>query len=70
MGGIVSAISGMFAPKMPKIKTPSMPDPESPSLKMAAKKKVESRRKDGRAGTIFTSGSSGAYSGANLGGTA
>lgn len=70
MGGIVSAISGMFAPKMPKIKTPPMPDPENPAIKVAAKKKVEARRKEGRAGTIFTAGSSGAYSGANLGGTA
>lgn len=66
MGGIVSAISGMFAPKMPKIKTPPMPDPENPALKMAAKKKIEARRGDGRAGTIFTGDRP--YSATQLGG--
>jgi len=72
MSGIMSAIGGLFAPKvkMPEVKTPQMPDPENPALKLAAKRKMADRNKEGRAGTIFTSGSSGAYTGSNLAATA
>lgn len=71
MGGILSAVGGLFAPKvkMPEVKTPNMPDPESPSLKLAAQRKIEARRKDGRAGTMLSQGP-GVFSGRNLGGTA
>ncbi len=70
MGKIVEAVTGMFkAPEIPKIKPISMPDPGAPAAKIAAKRKIESRRKEGRAGTIYTQGGGGAYAGSNLGGT-
>ncbi len=70
MGKIIKAVTGIFAaPKMPEIKTPTMPDPGSAVAKVAARRKVEGRRKEGRAGTIYTSNSSGAYGSQNLGGT-
>lgn len=64
MSGVLSAIGSIFkGPKLPKV--PSMPDPNSIVSKLAARKKIEARSKDGRAGTIY----SGAYTGSNLGGT-
>jgi hypothetical protein len=70
MGKVFKTIGSLIAPKMPKPpETPVLPDPESVSAKLAARDKIESRKKDGRAGTIYTS-SSGAYSNSNLGGTA
>lgn len=66
----MKSITSIFsAPKMPEIKAPSMPDPGSAANKLAARRKIEGRRKEGRAGTIYTQGSGNAYSGANLGGT-
>lgn len=62
-----SMIGGLFsAPKIPKVSTPVMPDPNSTTAKLAAQKKVNERKKSGREGTIF----GGAYQNANLGGTA
>ncbi len=70
MGGVLKAVTSIFqAPKVPKIKPVTMPDPASPASKVAARRKIESRRKDGRAGTIYTQNSSGAYAGSNLAGT-
>lgn len=71
MGSVMKAIGSIFAPKTPKMSgaaamAPAMPDPESPALKLAARKKVEERRAKGREGTIYTGGS---YSNQNLGGT-
>lgn len=67
MGGVLKAVTGMFS--APKIDTPKpkavAPDPESAAARLAAKKKVESRRRDGRSGTIY----SGAYGTQNLAGT-
>jgi hypothetical protein len=69
MSKVMKAVTGIFAPKMPKpAPTPAMPDPESVPNVLAARKKVEERRASGRAGTIYTN-SSGAYSGNNLAGT-
>ena len=68
MSSVFKAIGGIFSSKMPKVKVPSMPDPESPAVKLAARRKVESRRKEGREGTIYTR-SGGAYTGSNLAGT-
>lgn len=71
MSGVMKAIGSIFSPKTvapPAAAVTRMPDPQDPQLAIAARKKVEDRRKNGRAGTIYTSGSS--YSGQNLGGTA
>jgi hypothetical protein len=70
MSKVMKAVTGIFAPKIPKpAPTPAMPDPESVPNILAARKKIEEGRKAGRAGTIYTS-SSGAYDKSNLGGTA
>ena len=70
MGKIMEAVTSIFkAPKMPEIKPIRMPDPGAPAAKVAARRKIESRRKEGRAGTIYTQGGGGAYAGSNLGGT-
>jgi hypothetical protein len=70
MSGVMKAIGGMFAPKIPKAPKPeapmAMPDPAAPAARLAARKKVEETRERGRAGTIYTGGS---YSNQNLGGT-
>lgn len=68
MSKVFKAIGGIFSSKMPKIDVPSMPDPESAAAKLASRRKVESRRKEGREGTIYTRGG-GAYTGSNLAGT-
>jgi hypothetical protein len=70
MGKIFKAVGGLFGklfsgPKMPKVETPAMPDRDSTTAKLAARKKIESRSKGGREGTIY----SGSYSGSNLAGT-
>lgn len=70
MGGIISAIGGLFsAPKMPKIKKEVMPDPQAPAAKIKAREKVAERNKGGRASTIYTEAGQ-PYSGSNLGATA
>jgi hypothetical protein len=67
MGGIISAIGGLFKPKMPEIKKEVMPDPNAPAAKIKAREKIQARNKAGRDSTIYTGQ---AYSGVNLGGTA
>ena len=70
MGKVFKSISSLVAPKMPRPQpTPALPDPESVSARLAAREKIDRRKKDGRAGTIYTN-SSGAYGGNNLAGTA
>jgi hypothetical protein len=66
MGSILKGVKSLFAP--PKITTPpvSMPDPEAPAAKIAARKKIDEARMRGREGTIYTNS---AYSKSNLGGT-
>lgn len=68
MAKIFKSIMSIFSPAAMVAKTVSMPDPGSATAKIAATKKVQERKKSGREGTIFTGG--GAYTGANLGGTA
>jgi len=51
---------------MPKLPQVFMPDPGSAASKLAARRKLESRRGSGRESTIM---SGNAYSGLNLGGT-
>ena len=67
MGGIISAIGGLFSPKMPKIQKEVMPDPNAPGAKIKAREKTQEKNKGGRDSTIFTGQ---AYGGQNLGGTA
>lgn len=73
MGKVIKAISGVIGKILPTAKMAAspiaaavMPDRESTAAKLAARRKVESRSKGGREGTIY----SGAYSGSNLAGTA
>ena len=72
MGQVLSAIGNafgkIFSPAAAAPETPSMPDPNSASSKLAAQKKLALKAKGGRAGTIYGDGSS--YGGSNLGGTA
>jgi hypothetical protein len=70
MGKIAKVIGGLFKPKLPEIITPKMPDLGSPEAKLAARKKLQDRGKRGREGTIYGGAAGGAYTGANLGGTA
>lgn len=69
MGGIISAIGGLFKPKMPKIEKEVMPDPKAPGAKIKAREENEKRNKGGRQSTIYTEAGQ-PYSGANLAGTA
>lgn len=65
IGGLISKLIPM--PQMPKIDIPAMPDPGSTMSRLAAQKKIASKSKSGREGTIYSGGS---YGGSNLGGTA
>ena len=67
MGGIISAIGGMFNPKLPSINKEVMPDPQAPGAKIKAREEVAKKNKGGRDSTIFTGQ---AYGSQNLGGTA
>lgn len=70
MGGIISAIGGLFSPKTPKIEKPApMPDPANPAAKIKAREKTQEKNKAGRQSTIYTEAGT-PYSGANLAGTA
>lgn len=72
MSGVVKAIGSIFAPKTVQPATPTiarMPDPQDPAALLAARKKIDAKRQNGRAGTIYTNGS-GSYGNSNLGGTA
>ena len=59
-------VSSIFKPQMPNTPVMAMPDPGSAASKLAARRKLESRRGSGRESTIM---SGNAYSGLNLGGT-
>jgi len=66
MSKILKAVTSLFSgPKIPKLDSPVMPDPNSTTAKLAASKKIQARKGAGREGTIF----GGAYQNANLGGT-
>ena len=59
-------VKQIVSPTMPKLPQVFMPDPGSAASKLAARRKLESRRGSGRESTIM---SGNAYSGLNLGGT-
>lgn len=69
MGGIISAIGGLFKPKMPKIQKEVMPDPQAPGAKIKAREETQKRNRSGRQSTIYTEAGV-PYSAANLAGTA
>lgn len=66
MSGAIKAVTNMFKAPKAAPAPPPMPDPEDPSAKLEAVKRMRKRAQGGREGTIY----SGAYGGQNLGGTA
>lgn len=71
MTNVLKAIGSIMpSPSMPKAPKSggmaAMPDPGSAAAKIAAREKVEEKRKRGRQGTIYTGQS---YSNQSLGGT-
>lgn len=72
MSGAVKAIGSIFKkPKEPKPVAPiPLPDPEDPVAKLKAVQEARRRSKSGRAGTIYSGTTGGAFGGNNLAGTA